>query len=155
MFEKNPNFKDKPSFKKWCNYCRIYELRIAEYRQKQQDNQIKPQKYTKPNKSFFQYIKKDHNLPNKSIHSKISSEKTLPNSSNYSRNESPSNSKYRGRLLDQIKSRNFSQNKYSRSHIRNTQCRNNYSRLNSNRPNCSFDTSSHSHSRNRHYSNDR
>ena len=22
IYEKNPNFKDKPSFKKWCNYCR-------------------------------------------------------------------------------------------------------------------------------------
>ena len=22
IYEKNPNFKGKPSFKKWCNYCR-------------------------------------------------------------------------------------------------------------------------------------
>ena len=21
IYEKNPNFKGKPSFKKWCNYC--------------------------------------------------------------------------------------------------------------------------------------
>ena len=28
--EKNPNFKGKPSFKKWCNYCRRYGHSIAE-----------------------------------------------------------------------------------------------------------------------------
>ena len=31
----------------------------------QQDNQNKPQKYKEPNKSFYQYMKKDQNLPNK------------------------------------------------------------------------------------------
>ena len=49
IYEKNPNFKDKPSFKKWCNYCRRYGHSIAECRQKQQDNQNKPQKYKEPN----------------------------------------------------------------------------------------------------------
>ena len=39
IYEKNPNFKDKPSFKKWCNYCRRYGHSIAECRQKQQENQ--------------------------------------------------------------------------------------------------------------------
>ena len=24
IYEKNPNFKGKPSFKTWCNYCRRY-----------------------------------------------------------------------------------------------------------------------------------
>ena len=43
--EKNPNFKGKPSFKKLCNYCRRYGHNIAECRQKQQDNQNKPQKH--------------------------------------------------------------------------------------------------------------
>ena len=50
IYEKNPNFNGKPSFKKWCNYCRIYGHSIAECRQKQQDNQNKPQKYKEPNK---------------------------------------------------------------------------------------------------------
>ena len=45
IHEKNPNFKCKPSFKKWCNYCRRYGHSIAECRQKQHDNQNKPQKY--------------------------------------------------------------------------------------------------------------
>ena len=54
IYEKNPNFKGKPSFKKWFNYCRRYGHSIAECRQKQQDNQIKPQKYRQPNKSFYQ-----------------------------------------------------------------------------------------------------
>ena len=30
IYEKNPNFKAKPSFKKWCNYCRRYGHSIAE-----------------------------------------------------------------------------------------------------------------------------
>ena len=47
--EKNPNFKGKPSFKKWFNYCQRYGHSIAECRQKQQDNQNKPQKYKEPN----------------------------------------------------------------------------------------------------------
>ena len=44
IYEKNPNCKGKPSFKRWCNYCRRYGHSIAECRQKQQDNQNKPQK---------------------------------------------------------------------------------------------------------------
>ena len=58
IYEKHPNFKGKPSFKKWCNYCRRYGHSISECRQKQQDNQNKPQKYKEPNKSFYQYMKK-------------------------------------------------------------------------------------------------
>ena len=54
IYEKHPNFKSKPSFKKWCNYCRRYGHSISECRQKQQDNQNKPQKYKEPNKSFYQ-----------------------------------------------------------------------------------------------------
>ena len=65
IFEKNPNFRGEPSFKKWCNYCRRYGHSIAECRQKQQDNKNKPQKYREPNKSFHQYMKNDQNLPNK------------------------------------------------------------------------------------------
>ena len=91
VFEKNPNFKGKPSFKKWCKYCRRYGHRIAECRHKQQDNQNKPQTYKEPNKSFYQYMKKDQNLPNKNIHSNKSSGKPLPNSSNHPRNQSPYN----------------------------------------------------------------
>ena len=52
--ERNPSFKGKPSFKKWCNYCRGYGHSIAECRQKQQDNQNKPQRYKEPNISFYQ-----------------------------------------------------------------------------------------------------
>ena len=29
IIEKNPNFKGKPSFKKWCSYCRRYGHSIA------------------------------------------------------------------------------------------------------------------------------
>ena len=154
IYEKNPNIKGKPSFKKWCNYCRRYGYSIAECRQKQQDNQNEPQKYKEPNKSFYQYMKKDQNLPNKNIHSNNSSGKPLPNNSNYSRNQSPYNSSYRGRSPEQRNSQNFSQNRYSRSNSQNNQYRNNYSRSNSNRTEL-FDTSSHSKCRIRHYSNNR
>ena len=54
IYEKNPNFKGEPSFKKWCNYCQRYGHSIVECRQKQQDNQNKPQKYKDSNKSFYQ-----------------------------------------------------------------------------------------------------
>ena len=111
IYEKITNFKGEPSFKKWCNYCRRYGHSIAECKQKQQDNQNKPQKYKEPNKSFYQYMKKDQNLPNKNIHSNNSSGKPLPNSLKYSRNQSPYNSNYRGRSPDQKNSRNFSQNR--------------------------------------------
>ena len=67
--EKNPNFKVKSSFKKCCNYCQRCGHSNAECRQKQQDNQNKPQKYKESNKSFYQYMKKDQKLPNKNIHS--------------------------------------------------------------------------------------
>ena len=154
IYEKNPNFKDKPSFKKWCNYCGRYGHSIAECRQKQQDNQNKTQKHKEPNKSFYQYMKKVQNLPNKNIHSNNSSGKPLPNNSNYTINQSPSNSNYRGRSPEQRNLQNFSQNRYSRSNSQNNQYRKNYSRSNSNGREF-FDTSSHSNSRNRHYSNDR
>ena len=53
IYERNPKFKSKPSFKKWCNYCRRYGHSIAECRQKQQDNPNKPQNHKEPNKSFY------------------------------------------------------------------------------------------------------
>ena len=33
IYEKNPNLKARPSFKKWCNFCRRYGHSIAECRQ--------------------------------------------------------------------------------------------------------------------------
>ena len=155
IYEKSPNFKGKPSFKKWCNYCRRYGHSIAECRQKQQDNQNKPQKHKEPNKSFYQYMKKDQNLPNKKIHSNNSSGKPLPGNSNFSRNKSPYNSSYRGRSPEQRNSRKFSQNRYSRSNSQNNQNRNNYLRSNSNTTEFVSASSSHSIPRNRHYTNNR
>ena len=150
IYEKNPNYKDKPSFKKWCNYCRRYGHSIAECRQKQQDNQNKPQKQKEPNQSFYQYMKKDQNLPNKNIISNNSSGKPLPSNSNYSRNQSPYNSSYRGKSPEQRNSRNFSQVRYNRSNSRNK-----YPRSNSNSTQFVSASSSQSNSRNRRYSNNR
>ena len=153
LYEKDLSFKSKPSFKKWCNYCRRSGHSIAECRQQQQDK--KTQKYREPNKSFHQYMKKDQNSPNKNIHSNNGSGKSLPNISKYSRNLSLYNSNYRGRSPNQRNSHNFSQNRYSQSNSRNIQYQNNYSRSKSNRLEYLFETNSHSHSRNRQYSKDR
>ena len=65
-------------------------------------------------------MKKDQNLPNKNVYSNISSGKPLPNNQNYSRNQSPHNSNYRGSTPEQRNSRNFSQNRYSRSIVETT-----------------------------------
>ena len=147
IYERNPNWKGKPSFKNWCNYCRRYGHSISECRQKQQDNQNNRPKHKEPNKSFYQYMKKDQNLPNKNVSSNNSSGKPLPSNQNYSRNQSPYNSSYRGRSPEQRNSRNFSQNRYSRSNSRN-----NYPRSNSNSTQFVSASSSQSN-RNRHYSN--
>ena len=74
-------------------------------------------------------MKKDQNLPNKNIHFNNSSGKPLPNSSNRSRNQLIYKSNYRGRSPDKRNSRNLSQNRYSRSHSRNTHYRNSYFKL--------------------------
>ena len=150
IYEKNPNYKGKPSFKNWCNYCRRYGHSISECRQKQQDNQNKPPKQKEPTKSFYQYMKKDQNLPNKNIYSNNGSGKPLPSNQNYSRNQSPYNSSYRGRSPEQRNSRNSSQKRYSRSNSRN-----NYPRSSSNTTQFASASSSYSNSRNRHYSNNR
>ena len=92
IYERKTNYEGKPTFKKWCIYCRHYGHSISECRQKQQDNQNKPPKQKEPNKSFYQYTKKDQNLPNKNIYSKLSSGKPLPSNQNCSRNQSPYNS---------------------------------------------------------------
>ena len=148
IYEKHPNFKDKPSFKKWCNYCRRYGHNISECRQKQQDNQNKPQKYKEPNKSFYQYMKKDQNLPNKNEYSNNSSGKPLPNNTNYTRNQSPYNSSYRGRSPERRKTQNSSQNHYNRPNSRN-----NYSRSNSNTTQFVSRSNSQSNTRNKYYPN--
>ena len=146
IYEKHPIFKGKPSFKKWCNYCRRYGHSISECRQKQQDNQNKPQKYKEPNKSFYQYMKKDQNLPNKNVYSNNSSGKPLPKNTNYTRNQSPYNSSYRGRSPERRNTQNSSQNHYNRPNSRN-----NYSRSNSNTTR--FVSRSNSQSRNIYYPN--
>ena len=146
IYEKHPNFKGKPSFKKWCNYCRRYGHSISECRQKQQDNQNKPQKYKEPNKSFYQYMKKDQNLPNKTVYSNNSSGKPLPNNTNYTRNQSPYNSSYRGRSPERRNTHNSSENHYNRPNSRN-----NYSRSHSNTQR--FVSRSNSQSINNYYPN--
>ena len=127
IYERNPNYKGKPSFEKWCNFCPRYGHSISECGQKQQDNQNKPPKHKEPNKSFYQYMKNDQNLPNKNVYSNISSGKPLPSNQNSSRSQSPYNFSYIGRSPEQQKSRNFSQNRYGRSNSRN-----NYPRSTSN-----------------------
>ena len=153
IYERNPNFKGKLSFKKWCNCCRRYGHSIAECRQKQQDNQNKPRKHKEPSKSFYQYMIKDQNLPNKNIYSNNSSGNHFQATQNYSKIQSPYNSSYIGRSPERRNSRNFSQNRHRRSNSQNNQ--NNLSRSNSNTTELVSASSSHSNPRNRHYSNNR
>ena len=148
IYQKHPNFKGKPSFKKWCNYCRRYGHSISECRQKQQDNQNRPQKHKEPNKSFYQYMKKDQNLPNKNKYGNNSSGKPLPNNTNYTSNQSPYNSSYRGRSPERRNTQNSSQINYNRSNSRN-----NYSRSNSNATQFVSISSSQSNPRNNYFSN--
>ena len=96
IYEKNPNCKGKRSFKKWGNYCRRYGYSNSECRQKQQDNQNKPQKQKEPNKSFNQYMKKIKTWQTR-IYSNNICGKLLPNNPNYSLKQLPYNSSYRGR----------------------------------------------------------
>ena len=137
FYEKHPNFKGKPSFKKWCNYCRQYGHSISEGRQKQQDNQNKPQKYKEPNKSFYQYMKKDQNIQNKNVYSNNSSGKPLPKNTNY-----------RGRSPERRNTQNSSQNHYNRPNSQN-----NYSRSNSNTTQFVSRSNSRSNTRNKYYPN--
>ena len=130
--EKNPNFKGKPSFKNGVIIAEDTDTVLPNVDKNNKIIRINL-KSTEPNKSFYQYMKKDQNLPNKNIHSNNSSGKPLPGNSNYSGNQSPYNSSYRGRSPEQRNSRNTSQNRYSRSNSYNNQYRNNYSRSNSNR----------------------
>ena len=156
IYEKNPNFRGKPSFKNWCNDCRRYGNSIAECRQKQQDNQTKPQKNTESQINHFIDTWKKSKFTQQKIHSNNRSVKPFPINSSYSRQQSPYRSNYRGRSPNQRISRIFSQNRYSRSNSRNNQYRNNYSRSNSNRTVYSnFNrSSSHSNSQNIYYSQD-
>ena len=67
IYEKNPNFEGKPSFKKWCNYCRRYGHSIAECKKNSQIIRINHKKHRELNKSFYQCLKKDQNLLNKTF----------------------------------------------------------------------------------------
>ena len=119
IHEKNPNFKGNISFKKWCNYSRKYGHSIAECRQKQQDNQNKPQNYREPNK----YTKKDQKLPNKYVQRNKNSRKPLPDRYKVRKPQSLYRIIFRGRSPDIRNSQNYSQNRYSRSKSQNNQYR--------------------------------
>ena len=145
IYEKHPNFKSKPSFK---NGLIIADDTDTVFPNVDKNNKItkqnKPQKHKEPNKSFYQYMKKDQNLPNKKIYSNNSSGKPLPNNTNYTRNQSPYNSSYRGRSPERRNTQNSSQNNYNRSNSRN-----NYSRSNSNATQFVSRSSSQSNPRNK------
>ena len=143
IYEKNPNFKGKPSFKK----CVI----IAD------DTDIVFLNVDKNSKTIKINLK---NIKNQiiilSIHEKRSKSteqnslqqqqfrKPLPNNTNYTRNQSPYNSSYRGRSPERRNTYNSSQNHYNRPNSRN-----NYSRSNSNTQR--FVSRSNSQSRNNYY----
>ena len=53
IYEKNPNFKGKPSFKKWCNYCRRYGTVLPNVDKNNKTIRINLKKHKEPNKSFY------------------------------------------------------------------------------------------------------
>ena len=153
IYEKKQKFKGKPSFKKWCNYCHRYGHTIAEFRQKQQDNQNKLQEHRKPNESFYQYRKKDQNLPKKNIHrsrnhfliTKVSLENNHPKDIT---------------IVEDLQTKKiheiFHKIDIVDQTVKNNQYRNNYSRSQSHRSNYSNynRNCSNSNPQNRFYSND-
>ena len=111
IYEKHPNFKGKPSFKKWCNYCRRYGHSISECRQKQQDNQNKPQKYKEPKKSFYQIHEKRLKSTEQNCEQQQQFRKTTPEQYKlYKEINPPYNSSYRGRSPERRNIQNSSQN---------------------------------------------
>ena len=129
---------------------------IADCRQKQQDNQNKPQKHKEPNKSFYQYMKKKIKTYQTRIYTVIIAleNHSQANQINQEINHHITPFKEVDRL-NKKNSRNFSQNRYSRSNTQNNQNRNNYSRSNSNTTEFVSASSCHSNPRKRHYSNNR
>ena len=143
IYQKNPKFKGKPSIKNDAVFAKDMDAALLNADKNIQNIEKKSQKYREPNNLFHQYMKKDQNLPNKNTQSNNISGKPLPNYSNFSRHQSPYNSNYRGRSLNQRNLRDFSQNRHSRSNSRKIQYRNNYSRSNSRQPEFSFENRSH------------
>ena len=83
-------FQGKFSFKNWYIYCRRYGHSIAESRLKQQNNSNRPPKYQKPNKYFYQYMKKTRVYHTKTLKLKNSSGKPLRTSYSNSISQTPS-----------------------------------------------------------------
>ena len=67
IYEKNPNFKGKPLFRKWCNFCRRYGHSISEFRQKQQDNQKNRKNIENPRNHFINTRRKIKFYPTKTF----------------------------------------------------------------------------------------
>ena len=78
IFEKNAKFKGNPSFKNCVTSAVDTDIALLNIDKNKQDNQNKPQKHREPNKSFYQYMKKDLKLPNRNIHSEKNLDKTTP-----------------------------------------------------------------------------
>ena len=80
-YEKNSNFKGKPSFKKWRNYCRSYGHSIAELRQKQKIIRTNHKNIENQINRFINTRKK---TKNKNVHINNSSGKPLSDNYNTS-----------------------------------------------------------------------
>ena len=108
IYERNLNFKGKPSFKKWCNYCRQYEHSIAECRQKQQNNQNRNH-YSRSNSNTTEFISasSSHSNPRNRHYSNNRSRNSSYNrNTNYSNNRKRSYSNNRNQNYPNNKSRN-------------------------------------------------
>ena len=99
IYEKNSNFKGKPSFKNLVHYFRRYGNSIAECKQK---NRIIKTNYRNMEKqiNFYQFMKKGQNQPKKNIHSKKSLGKPLADSYFNYRHQSLYRNSIRGSSAD-------------------------------------------------------
>ena len=154
IYEKHQNFKGKPSFKKWCNYCRRYGHSISECRQKQKDNEKKPQKYKEPNKSFYNYnrsnSRNNYSRSNSNATQFVSRSnyQSNPTNKHYSNNQSRNSSYNRNRNYSHNRNRSYSNNR-NQNYPNNRSRNNSYNRSNYHKPDDNYQNRSRNNSQNR------
>ena len=101
---KDPNYKNKPAYKKYCSYCHRTNHSISACFKKQRDDEDKREAYARsksPQKSFVQYFRSPSNDRTKHYDNRYRSRSTSRDNSynkNYSQNRYRSTSRDRDRF---------------------------------------------------------
>ena len=101
---KDPNYKNKPAYKKYCSYCHRTNHSISACFKKQRDDEDKREAYARsksPQKSFVQYFRSPSNDRTKHYDNRYRSRSTSRDNSynkNYSQNRYCSTSRDRDRF---------------------------------------------------------